>query len=76
MNTQELSWRVSQEVMLPNGSDMSGMRNQNIGPGVRSQDDATVGYFFQRPQTDMAQQFNQKRWAAGDDSVIEHVSFT
>lgn len=60
--------------MLPNGPEMSGVRHPNVGPGIRSQDDANVGYFFQRPQTDMSQQYNQKRWAAGDDTMIEQVS--
>lgn len=44
--------------------------NQN---SIRSQDDAMVGYFFQRPQTDPDFQNYQKqsRWALGDDSVLE-----
>nr|CCK33032.1 RNA-binding protein Pumilio [Platynereis dumerilii] len=65
----------STNVMLSNGQEMSAaLRQHNTGqPQLRSQDDATVGYFFQRPQTDVSQQYNSKRWAVGDDSVIEQV---
>ncbi len=55
----------------PGGPGPAGIRQHSSG--VRSQDDAMVGYFFQRPQTDVAQQYNAKRWAVGDDSVIEQV---
>ncbi|XP_036368446.1 pumilio homolog 2 isoform X3 [Octopus sinensis] len=52
------------------GQDMSGMRQH--GMASRSQDDARVGYFFQRPQTDAElANYGNKRWAAGDDSLIE-----
>ena len=68
----------STNVMLSNGQEMSAaLRQHNAGqPQLRSQDDATVGYFFQRPQTDVSQQYNSKRWAVGDDSVIEQVGRT
>ena len=63
--------------MLSNGGqEMAGMRSNQAQAqqgGPRSQDDATVGYFFQRPQTDVTQQYNNKRWAVGDDSIIEQV---
>lgn len=53
----------------------SGSGNGSSHPGVRSQDDAMVGYFFQRPQTDPDFQNypggKQTRWALGDDSVLE-----
>ncbi len=72
----EAAWDES-NVMLSNGQEMSapgmaGVRQHSSG--IRSQDDAMVGYFFQRPQNDVSQQYNSKRWAVGDDSVIEHVS--
>lgn len=41
--------------------------------GARSQDDATVGYGFQRPQTDFSHDYMAKRWMTGDDSVLEQV---
>ena len=59
--------------MLSNGEDSEMSGNRNPTGGHRTQDDAMVGYFFQRPQIDMAQQYNSKRWAVGDDSVIEQV---
>lgn len=44
------------------------------GPPARSQDDATVGYGFQRipPEAEFSQ-FTQKqqRWASGDDTIID-----
>ena len=71
LSMNEAAWDKS-SVMLPNGQEMSGIRQHTA---IRqTQDDATVGYFFQRPQTDVSQQYNSKRWAVGDDSVIEHVS--
>lgn len=61
--------------MLSNGPATE-MASVNLRPtGVnRSQDDAMVGYFFQRPQTDPDFQHYTKqptRWAIGDDSAIE-----
>lgn len=44
--------------------------HQGVRPG--SQDDAMVGYFFQRPQNETQPQYS-KRWAVGDDSRIEQV---
>ena len=75
---QEASWQANNQVMLTNGPEMSGARQPSAGPpqGVRSQDDANVGYFFQRPQTNVHQQYQQKRWAVGDDSVLEQASCT
>ena len=71
LSMNEVAWDAS-NVMLSNGQEMSGIRQPS---GLaRSQDDAMVGYFFQRPQTELAQPYN-KRWAVGDDSVIEQVSF-
>ncbi|XP_048249503.1 pumilio homolog 2-like isoform X2 [Haliotis rufescens] len=69
----EVSWNDSQG-MLTNSREMAGIR-QNQGPGSRSQDDAMVGYFFQRPQSDteLMGGYTNKRWAVGDDSVIEQA---
>ena len=72
LSMNEAAWDES-NVMLSNGQEMSAGIRQQSGM-ARSQDDAMVGYFFQRPQTDVAQQYNSKRWAVGDDSVIEQVS--
>lgn len=53
--------------------EMAGRQTYNSVPGSRSQDDATVGYFFQRSQTDMElNSYANKRWAIGDDSLLEH----
>lgn len=61
------SWEEGQSI-LSNAREMSGVRQT----GTRSQDDATVGYFYQRPQSDAHMSgFSNKRWAIGDDSVIE-----
>ncbi|KAG8188945.1 hypothetical protein JTE90_014997 [Oedothorax gibbosus] len=57
------------EVGVSNGHPEGGPR--------RSQDDAMVGYFFQRPQTDpdfhssYPSLKQHSRWALGDDSVLE-----
>ena len=68
----EVAWDDSQ-VMI-NGQDMSGIRQNQT---VRSQDDAMVGYFYQRPQTETQQHhYGGKRWAVGDDSVLEQVGAT
>ncbi|KAL3200856.1 hypothetical protein MRX96_013123 [Rhipicephalus microplus] len=58
--------------MLANGQEMNPVSNVRHG-ATRSQDDAMVGYFFQRPQSDPDfQNYNkQSRWALGDDSVLE-----
>lgn len=45
----------------------------------RSQDDAMVGYVFQRPHSDpdfaLPPAFKQQsRWPLADDSIIDHVS--
>lgn len=43
---------------------------------ARSQDDATVGYLFQRPQSDFPAPYGKRlgRWALGDESIMESVS--
>lgn len=66
---------ASDEMSSRGAAPQSATNNNHAGP--RSQDDAMVGYFFQRPQTDPDfQNFSGgKRWALGDDSVIE-VSIT
>ncbi|KAK3749088.1 hypothetical protein RRG08_034060 [Elysia crispata] len=62
------SWEGSQALL--NRGDMSGMRQSQ---GTRSQDDANVGYLYQRSHSDvpMGGGFPQKRWALGDDSMLE-----
>ena len=68
VNMQEAQWQETRNAMLSNGQDTSAIRNRN-----RSQDDAAVGYYFQRPQMDTTQPYNNKRWALGDDSILEQV---
>ncbi|KAK3583191.1 hypothetical protein CHS0354_025709 [Potamilus streckersoni] len=65
----ETSWNDN-TTMLTRGHEMAGASRQiNI-----SKDDATVGYVFQRPHTDSELGgYPNKRWAIGDDSVIEQV---
>ena len=66
---QDANWQEPRNAMLSNGPEMSVNRNR-----TRSQDDAMVGYYYQRPQMDVTQQYGNKRWAVGDDSVLEQVS--
>lgn len=70
----EVVWADRPHEVLTNGHpEMSGVQSvRHIA--TRSQDDAMVGYFFQRPQTDPDFQNytgKQSRWALGDDSVLE-----
>lgn len=50
------------------------MENDLRGP-QRSQDDAAVGYVFQRPPDPEFTQFDMKqgRWALGDDTIVEVI---
>ncbi|XP_039296325.1 pumilio homolog 2 [Nilaparvata lugens] len=72
----------SQHVLRPQPQMM--MSEQMAG-GRRSQDDAMVGYMFQRPQADPEfshppgqlshlanKQATAQRWALGDDTLIDH----
>lgn len=69
----EVSWQNGPRMMANGPHEMAGRQNNNNVPGCRSQDDATVGYFFQRPQNDSElNAYANKRWAIGDDSIIEH----
>ncbi|GFW06789.1 pumilio homolog 1 [Trichonephila clavipes] len=70
----EVVWPDRPHDVLTNGHpEMSSIQSvRHIA--TRSQDDAMVGYFFQRPQTDPDFQNysgKQSRWALGDDSVLE-----
>jgi len=77
----EVSWNNNQGILPNQGhpqQEMAGIvgrqPNANVS-GSRSQDDATVGYFFQRPQSDTElNSYGHKRWAVGDDSVLEQVA--
>lgn len=61
----ESSWDDS-EAMLSNGN-MANMRQSNL-----SKDDAGVSYFFQRSQEgNDPGTYSNKKWAIGDDSVLE-----
>ena len=55
-------------------NDQSGNARHPHLSGARSQDDATVGYGFQRPQADFSHDYIAKRWTTGDDSVLEQVT--
>ena len=68
MQMQEGSWKEnSGSTMMANGTETNRGR-------IRSQDDATVGYYYQRPQNDnVSQQYGSKKWATGDDSVVVQV---
>lgn len=55
---------------------LSNSSNRQSGVGIsRSQDDATVSYYFQRPQSesDLQAYGGGKRWAIGDDTLVEQV---
>jgi hypothetical protein len=80
-NHQQQQSTQQHNVMLTNGQSPQSVQNNEMQNAVhkhnqnsiRSQDDAMVGYFFQRPQTDPDFQNygKQSRWALGDDSVLE-----
>lgn len=64
----ESSWDDSR--MLLSHSNMATIRQH----GNLSKDDAGVSYFFQRPQEQQdTGGYSNKKWAVGDDSVIEQV---
>lgn len=54
------------------GGDVSVKAEMDRSP-QRTQDDAAVGYVFQRPPDPEFPVFGQKqaRWALGDDSIID-----
>jgi len=65
----ESSWDDSR--MLLSHGNMAAMRQT----GNLSKDDAGVSYFFQRPQEHQdTGGYSNKKWAVGDDSVLEQVS--
>lgn len=57
--------------LLGANDDMNGGR----GPPIRSQDDAAVGYVFQRhphePEFPHYAHKQAPRWASGDDAIID-----
>lgn len=75
LTMNEPSWDNKQGMLTNGQADMAGARQNTISSN-RSQDDATVGYFFQRPQSESElSNYTNKRWAVGDDScIIEQVS--
>ncbi|XP_060066830.1 pumilio homolog 1-like [Ylistrum balloti] len=78
LRMNEVSWN-NNPGMLGGQPEMAGVvgrqQHPNVNMGNRSQhsqDDATVSYFFQRPQNESEMNsYGTKRWAVGDDSVIE-----
>lgn len=68
VSMNESSWDDTR-TLLSHGN-MSTMRQT----GNLSKDDAGVSYFFQRPQEQQdTGGYSNKKWAVGDDSVIEQV---
>lgn len=67
------------EVHISDDADgLSNSSNRQSGLGIsRSQDDATVSYYFQRPQSesDLQAYGGGKRWAIGDETLVEQVKF-
>ncbi|CAH1774801.1 unnamed protein product, partial [Owenia fusiformis] len=62
---QEKAWDDNIEMQAQGQQEMAARQ-----PSTRSQDDATVGYYFQRPHNDQVPNYQNKRWAAGDDSAL------
>ncbi|XP_054153429.1 pumilio homolog 2-like isoform X2 [Oppia nitens] len=72
--TVMLANQTPQSVVIAANDMQNSVHNQKHNQNsIRSQDDAMVRYFFQRPQTDPDfQNYNKhQRWALGDDSVLE-----
>lgn len=68
VSMNETSWDDSR-AMLSHGN-LANMRQSNH----ISKDDAGVSYFFQRPQeSNDPGNYSNKKWAVGDDSVLEQV---
>lgn len=70
------AWETPQQM----GGDLDGIAynatSRQTAVGIsRSQDDATVSYHFQRPQSenDLQAYGGGKRWAIGDDMLVEQV---
>jgi len=72
LSMHEVNWDES----LTNGSDMQALR-QNMG-GVRSQDDARVGYMFQRPDSQAGKvaepAYGNKAWLGRERTALEQVT--
>ncbi len=75
-NMTEVAWDDSRIAAAQGSSAGGGPKPQlaALSQPQRSRDDAMVGYFSQRQGNDMGDgnQY-QKRWAVGDDSVIDQV---
>jgi len=74
LSMHEANWDDSRE--LSNGQEMQVLR-QNVG-SVRSQDDARVGYMFQRPESQTAKVGHQpsyasKAWPGRERTALEQV---
>jgi len=74
LSMHEANWDDSRE--LSNGQEMQALR-QSMG-GVRSQDDARVGYMFQRPQSQTGKvgqsPYASKAWLGRERTALEQVS--
>jgi len=75
LSMHEANWDDSRE-MLPNGQEMQALR-QNMG-NVRSQDDARVGYRFQRQENQTGKvgqpPYTGKAWLGGERTALEQVA--
>lgn len=78
MSSRGVAWDGSSNISAADldGNSGNGAFSRQTSIGIsRSQDDATVGYYFQRPQSenDLQAYGGGKRWAVGDESLVEQV---
>jgi len=75
LTMHEANWDDSRE-LLPNGQEMQSLRPPNVG-SVRSQDDALVGYMFQRPDGQASkvgeQAYGSKAWMGRERTALHQV---
>ena len=76
LTMHEANWDDSRE-LLSNGQEIPALR-QNMGRGsVRSQDDARVGYMFQRQENQTGKvgqpPYAGKAWLGGERTALEQV---
>jgi len=74
LSMHEANWDDSRE-LLSNGQEIPALR-QNMG-SVRSQDDARVGYMFQRQENQTGKvgqpPYATKAWLGGERTALEQV---
>ncbi|CAK9302264.1 unnamed protein product [Gordionus sp. m RMFG-2023] len=67
----EVAWENNNDIFSPVQDSNSNKTNSTN----RSQDDAMVRYFFQRPQNNPENNLMKQKWALGDDSILHQVKF-